>query len=125
MIGIWYKSPAEKNLTSLPRYLLKLFVPALLCLLLPQLSHAEPCKLDLDEETYKGTPLEQAQCLLRTVKPGGVVSGLPAVLPEFLQSWIGKPVGVTKEQMIAYLKLYKIADVEVGGDLHDAVSKTD
>ena len=63
----------------------------------------KPC-LFLDQSLqYKGSPVEQAQCLLRKVKVGGNVDDPPAQLPQLLAEVVGKVVTFSGPQFASYL----------------------
>jgi Fungal chitosanase of glycosyl hydrolase group 75 len=84
----------------------------------------KPCPF-LDQALhFKGSPVEQAQCLLRKVKVGGNVDDPPAELPQLLTSIVGTPVNFTSAQFQAYLTLKGISAKDVGGALGKGVSVT-
>jgi Fungal chitosanase of glycosyl hydrolase group 75 len=81
-----------------------------------------PCPFSSTTLQFTGTPVEQAQCLLRRVRLGGNVDDPPAQLPETLLNRVGKPVDFTRSQLEAYLTLQGIAARDIGGALNAGVS---
>jgi hypothetical protein len=77
---------------------------------------AEPrCPFDESTMSFKGTPLEQAKCLLPPVLRYGRL-GEPFVrLPAPLEDLIGKPVNVTPAVLRDYLASRHIAETNIGG----------
>jgi len=73
---------------------------------------------------FEGNAVEQAQCLLRTVRIGGNVGSDPAALPQILLNLVGKSVDITRDQLQSYLSHMGIAANDVGGALDASVSKT-
>ncbi len=71
---------------------------------------------------FAGTPVEQAKCLLRPVKRGGVLAEPLAKLPEPLESLIGKPVAIKAEELKKYLAEHKIAEDDIGGPISQKVT---
>jgi hypothetical protein len=58
-----------------------------------------PCRFSDTNLKFEGTPIEQARCLLRTVRVLGNVNDEPATLPAFLEEIIGQPVAFTRDQL--------------------------
>lgn len=83
---------------------------------------ASPCPFDRSKMEFSGTPVEQAKCLLRPVKRGGVLDQPLAKLPEPLESLIGKPVQIKAEQLQKYLAAHKISQDDIGGPLSKTVT---
>ena len=84
----------------------------------------KPC-LFLDQSLqYKGSPVEQAQCLLRKVKVGGNVDDPPAQLPQLLAEVVGNVVTFSGPQFASYLARKGILAKDVGGPLSKGVSST-
>lgn len=81
-----------------------------------------PCQFQTAQSQFRGTPLEQARCLLRRVKVVGNVDDAPAQLPEMLANIVGKPVAFTRDQLSAYLAFKGISPADVGGPLTGDVS---
>src|SRR5262249_12096249 len=84
----------------------------------------KPCTFSSSDLQFKGTPVEQAQCLLRQARVGGNVNDTPATLPNALSIRIGKPVEFNRSQLDAYLAFKGIAARDIGGALDGAVSST-
>ncbi len=83
---------------------------------------ATPCPFDRTKMEFAGTPIEQAKCLLRPVKRGGVLGDPLKVLPQPLESLIGKPVQINADQLRKYLAAHKIAEDEIGGPISQKVT---
>ena len=82
------------------------------------------CKFSSTELHFVGTPHEQAQCLLRTVRVGGNVGDTSADIPEVLKTRVGMPIDFTRAALDAYLALKGIATHDIGGALKGGVSAT-
>ncbi|MDN3920003.1 glycoside hydrolase family 75 protein [Roseateles violae] len=83
---------------------------------------AGACRFDVSLRRFQGTDLQQAQCLLRSVKRWGKVAAAPAVLPPALEALIGKPVGFGLEQLRTLLAASGLDESAVGGKLSAHVS---
>ena len=83
-----------------------------------------PCPFVDSTLQFKGTPVQQAQCLLRRVKVGGNVDDPPAQLPQLLSDIVGAPVNFTAAQFQSYLALKGISAKDIGGALTKGVSAT-
>jgi len=81
-----------------------------------------PCGFDVATLQFAGDALAQARCLLRPVAPGGVLSPVPATLPDTLAALIGRPVGDLKPHLRRYLAAHRIDDAAVGGSLDALLS---
>ena len=102
---------------------LALVLPISVALLSATVRGAEPpCLFDEATLSFKGTPLEQAKCLLRPVARYGRLGEALAQLPEPLEGIIGKPVAITPEVLHAYLKSRAIAEADVGGPVTNHLS---
>ena len=86
-----------------------------------------PCPFDTNQMGFSGTPVQQAQCLLRFVKRVGNVDDTPATLPQILTTLLSDPLtlGVTKSQLRAHLQKQGIAESTVGGSVTDRVCHAD
>ncbi|MHC2619317.1 hypothetical protein ACVIW2_001349 [Bradyrhizobium huanghuaihaiense] len=82
-----------------------------------------PCHFNSAQLSFEGSPLDQARCLLRTVKPHGIVAEAPADLPPVLSSLLASPaaLGVTKAQLRSFLQTQGIAESTVGGSVTDRI----
>jgi len=74
-----------------------------------------PCKLDQNTHLFIGTPVEQARCLLRPNKIGGVLDAELKKLPDPIEKIVGTPVTVKKEPLKKYLKEHGIDENVLGG----------
>ena len=84
----------------------------------------KPCKFDEKTLQFVGTPVEQARCLLRPNKIGGVLSEELKSLPKPLETLIGQPVLVGKVNLRKYLSKHKIAEENIGGSLDKTLTKS-
>jgi hypothetical protein len=76
-----------------------------------------PCKFDETTLQFVGTPIEQARCLLRPNKTGGVLGDELQKLPKPFEKLIGKKVEIKKESFRKYLQKHKIDEETIGGNL--------
>ena len=83
------------------------------------------CEFDAGRREFVGDPREQAKCLLRPVGKGARLGPALERLPEPLNTLIGNPATITKEQLRAYLQRTGISEDEVGGSLDKSLSETD
>lgn len=97
----------------------------LLILLLSTMNSAQnkPCQFDEKTMQFTGSPIEQARCLLRPNKIGGVLGEELKKLPEPFEKLIGKQVKIKKEKLRKYLQSQQINEDLVSGNLDDPVSK--
>lgn len=82
-----------------------------------------PCKFDEKTLQFVGTPVEQARCLLRPNKIGGVLGEKLKQLPKPLEKLIGESVKIKKEDLRKYLQKHKIDEETIGGSLDKPLSK--
>jgi hypothetical protein len=66
---------------------------------------------------FAGNPVEQARCLLRPNKIGGVLADELNKLPKPLEDLIGKRVAVNQVNLRKYLQKHKIDEETIGGSL--------
>lgn len=97
-------------------------VPFLLLANLTAMAQNEPCEYDPATMQFVGSPVEQARCLLRPNKIGGVLSEPLAKLPDPLEKLIGADVRVKKEKLKAYISKNKIDPMTIGGSLDEPLS---
>lgn len=83
------------------------------------------CPWDASAFSFVGTPVEQAQCLLRGVSIGGEVADAPAELPATLAETIGRPIGFSKRALRRWLRRQGIDEAAIGGALDAPVSVTE
>ena len=80
---------------------------ALLCLMtlaaMPTLAQNVPCPFDETSLSFKGSPVEQARCLLRPVRMYGRLGPPLKKLPEPLENLIGRPVRLERERLREFL----------------------
>jgi hypothetical protein len=74
------------------------------------------CKFDPSTKQFAGTVEQQASCLLKKVKPKGS-GATPQPVPSWLLERIDKPIGLTKDQVQAYLDRNRIGSADLGGEL--------
>lgn len=86
-----------------------------------------PCTFDAAQLTFAGSPVEQAQCLLRFVKRVGEVGDTPAALPQALTTLLSNPLnlGVTKSQLRSFLQKKGVPESTVGGSVTDRLCHAD
>src|SRR4029078_6450834 len=75
------------------------------------------CKLDGATLLFAGTPVEQARCLLRPNKIGGVLDNDLKKLPDPLAKIVGQKIAVNKESLRKYLSEHHIDEGSLGGSL--------
>lgn len=95
----------------------RLFLAAIL--ISPVITHAAntSCRFDTNTLSFPGTPLEQARCLLRPVKPHGELGAALTHLPAPLENLIGQPVKIDLAALQKYLRVHGIAETDIGGPL--------
>jgi hypothetical protein len=69
---------------------------------------AVDCKFDIASLSFAGTPVEQAQCLLRPVQKGGS-AGSQAPLPPTLAALVGQPANIDSAKLAGALRRQHIA----------------
>lgn len=96
----------------------------LVLLYLPQKLHAQnkPCQFDEKTLQFVGKPVEQARCLLRPNKIGGVLGEELKKLPKPLENLIGKKVKIKKDNLRKYLQGEKVNETVLGGSLTQSLS---
>ena len=100
-----------------------IFLAVVCCLLSSSaMSRNASCKFDEKTLQFAGTPVEQARCLLRPNKIGGVLEKELNKLPAPLENLIGKPVLIKKDKIRRYLQIKKIDEQSLGGSLDAALS---
>jgi hypothetical protein len=86
------------------------------------MSQNTPCKFDENTLQFAGTPVEQARCLLRPNKIGGVLDVELKNLPKLLENLIGESVKLKRENLRKYLEHNKIDEETIGGSLERPLS---
>ncbi|NER16550.1 hypothetical protein [Spongiivirga citrea] len=80
-------------------------------------------KFSLEDQQFIGTKLEQAQYLLKKVKPMGIVSKQDAMLPQFIESLMTDEVAIPAIFKInMYLESKNLEYDHVGGSVLDDLS---
>jgi hypothetical protein len=105
--------------------LIKRFAFYLSLLLMPvnfSFAQNSPCPVDEKTLQFKGSPKEQARCLLRPVKPRGVLGDRLKNLPQPLESIVGEKIKIKKEDLRKYLNGNNISETSVGGSLDQKLS---
>jgi hypothetical protein len=83
----------------------------------PVMAQNAPCKFDEKTLQFAGTSVEQARCLLRPNKIGGVLGEQLKKLPKPLENLIGEVFRIKKENLRKYLQKNKIDEETIGGNL--------
>ena len=81
------------------------------------MSQNTPCRFDEVTMTFTGTAVEQARCLLRPNKIGGVLGAELKKLPDPLEKLVGQKVSISKDKLRRYLAKDKIDESVIGGSL--------
>jgi hypothetical protein len=80
------------------------------------------CGFDHEALTFKGSPTEQAKCLLRPVKQGAALGEELRALPPPFDAIVGQPFHLQTSAVRTYLWNRNILEAEVGGSLGNPVS---
>lgn len=80
------------------------------------------CQFDPQTLRFVGSPVEQAKCLLRPNKIGGVLGNKLEKLPKPLENLIGQKFEIKKESIKRYLLKNKIDEIMIGGSLDKPLS---
>ncbi len=81
-----------------------------------------PCPYSAETLQFTGTPVEQARCLLRPNKIGGVLGEQLKQLPKPLEKLIGEKIDVKKDKLQKFLGIYENPQMILGGSLDDPLS---
>jgi hypothetical protein len=81
------------------------------------------CQFDARTLQFVGTPVEQARCLLRPNRIGGLLDAPLKRLPSPLEKLIGKQIGIKKAAFRKYLQNNKFDENSLGGSLDLNLSK--
>ena len=82
----------------------------------------KPCEFNEKTLQFVGTPVEQARCLLRPNKIGGVLDQPLKNLPRPLEDLIGQAVVIKKESLRKFLTKHKIDEETIGGNLDKSLA---
>lgn len=86
------------------------------------LAQNKPCKLDEATLLFIGKPIEQARCLLRQNKIGGVLGEELPKLPNPFEKLIGETIKIKKAKLRKYLQKQKIDEKTLGGSLDEPLA---
>jgi hypothetical protein len=100
------------------------FICLFLWLLIPVSAQNKPCQFDERSLQFVGKPIEQARCLLRPNKVGGVLGDKLKTLPYPLEKLIGENVKIKKEKLRKYLQTNQITEEMLGGNLDQPLALT-
>ena len=103
-------------------FVLSVFICVHLWMNFSVMAQNSPCKFDEKTLQFDGTPVEQARCLLRPNKIGGVLDAKLKMLPKPLENLIGASVKIKKENLRKYLQKNKINEETIGGSLDKPLS---
>lgn len=92
------------------------------CLTFNLMAQNKPCEFFPETLQFAGTPVEQARCLLRPNKIGGVLGSELKKLPKPLEKIIGRKIAIGKEQFRKFLAKNKISEDMIGGSLDENLS---
>jgi hypothetical protein len=82
---------------------------------------AAGCHFDIAKQSFRGTTIEQARCLLRKVKVRADLE--PQPIPAQLESKFDKPVNFDRNILREYLEKHGIDPIEIGGQLDRPLSR--
>jgi hypothetical protein len=99
------------------------FICVHLWLIFPVLAQNKPCGFNEKTLQFLGTPAEQARCLLRPNKIGGMLGDELKTLPKLLEKIVGARVKIKKEKLRRYLQQNKIDENALGGSLDENLAK--
>lgn len=86
-------------------------------------STATGCGFDPARLTFAGSPTEQATCLLRNVRIGGILGPRSDSLPPNLSAKIGREVNLPRETIRRYLSAHNLKEASLGGSLDAPLSR--
>jgi hypothetical protein len=86
----------------------KFIVLSVFVFCIPIMAQNKSCKFDEKTLQFVGKPVEQARCLLRPNKIGGVLGDELKELPKPIESLIGVTVKIKKESLRKYLQKKKL-----------------
>lgn len=112
----------NSNKTFFKFLFLSVFICVYLWTIFPAMAQNKPCKFDEKRLQFAGTPVEQARCLLRPNKIGGVLDAELKRLPKPLEKIIGKKVSIKKQNLRDFLKSNKISEDDLGGSLDEPLA---
>ncbi|MGC2237380.1 MAG: hypothetical protein WA584_14550 [Pyrinomonadaceae bacterium] len=89
----------------------------------PVSAQNKPCEFNPQTLQFAGTAIEQARCLLRPNKIGGILGDELKSLPKTLEKLIGAKVKIKKEKLRKFLQEKKIDENALGGSLDESLAK--
>lgn len=99
-----------------------LFSIVMICLPVIVSAQNKSCGFDSDTFQFAGNPVQQARCLLRPNKIGGVLDNQLKNLPSPLEKLIGKKVKIKKEKFRRFLQENNIDQNSIGGSFEAPLS---
>ena len=105
-------------------HFLRLAFLSLTCFCPMIMAQNKSCEFNARTLQFAGKPVEQARCLLRPNKIGGVLNEQLKSLPAPLEKLIGGKVKIKKENLRRFLSRNKINENDIGGSLDEALSTT-
>lgn len=85
---------------------------------------ARGCPWDKATFSFKGSAPEQAACLLRSIRPGGIVEDTNADLPPSMKASVAQPVRIDRSAFRQYLQSNGLEQASVGGRIDAPLSAT-
>ena len=82
------------------------------------------CRFNHAAMAFQGQPLQQTECLLRSVGKWGKIGAAPAVIPASLADIVGTPVGPLQDTLKAYLSVNQLSAQQLGVALEGGLSAT-
>lgn len=92
------------------------------CVVINSAAQNSACSFDKNNLQFSGTPVEQARCLLRPVKPRGILGEQMNKLPDPLEKIIGQKIKIQKDKFRRFLQSNNISEQSLGGSLDDKLS---
>jgi len=82
-----------------------------------------PCRFDRTTFSFSGSEKEQARCLLRPVGEWGKVGAMLPSLPPTLETKVGQPPDVSRDEVRQELAALNLTEAAVGGSLDQPISR--
>lgn len=112
----------SRLLLSVNTSVISVFMVSLIFLQVQTPAQNLPCKIDRNTLLFEGSPIEQARCLLRPNKVGGILSQPLRQLPKPLEKLIGRKFNIKKERLLEFLKTEGVEEKFIGGSLNSSLS---
>jgi len=100
-----------------------LLLLASICWCVPVKGQDTACPFEEASLSFKGTALEQATCLLRSVGIGGRLGQPLKNLPGSLSKLIGQRVRINRVAFERYLLSHNISEADIGGSISEPLSR--